>query len=274
MNKRFEVNGKRVSDLDTGLIWTRDAAMSEFPLSWEEAFAFVKKLNAGAYEGHADWRLPGRRELFSLVSHDRVNPCLPEGHPFENVFPGYYWTSTPCARLPDQAWYIHMGGARVYRGMKHAYCMVWPVCGRNPAPETVFQAAAENRFCSRGRVVRDLATGLSWTRRACLAASPVTWQEALDIIVRINRQGDPGDSDWRLPHIRELESLLDLAAHSPALPPGHPFEDVQEFYWSATTSQYETRYAWALYLRDGALGVGFKQNPGFFAWPVRGCPRF
>ena len=63
---------------------------------------------------------------------------------------------------------------------------------------------------------------------------------------------------------------MDLTRHSPALPAGHPWEDVQEGYWSSTTSRYEPRYAWVLYTRDGAVGVGFKPEATFGAWAVAG----
>jgi hypothetical protein len=61
---------------------------------------------------------------------------------------------------------------------------------------------------------------------------------------------------WRLPNINELESLVDCGRHNPALPSGHPFTDVREGYWSSTTSRFEPDWAWALYLKKGAIGVG------------------
>lgn len=84
-----------------------------------------------------------------------------------------------------------------------------------------------------------------------------------------NRKQFGGHPDWRLPNIRELESLVDLNAHSPAIPNDHPFVNVQDAYWSSTTSVYEPRYAWTLYSRDGIVGVGFKPHGDFYAWPVR-----
>ena len=60
-----------------------------------------------------------------------------------------------------------------------------------------------------------------------------------------------------------------VARHSPAIAASHLFENIQPFYWSATTSVYDPRYAWTLYTEDGNLGVGYKANPEFHVWCVR-----
>ena len=75
-------------------------------------------------------------------------------------------------------------------------------------------------------------------------------------------------SDWRLPNINELESLVDCSTHSPALPSPHPFTELRDGYWSSTTSYFETDWAYVLYLKKGACGVGHKPGKSFFAWPV------
>lgn len=59
-----------------------------------------------------------------------------------------------------------------------------------------------------------------------------------------------------MPAINELEALVDWAAQSPALPSGHPFDDLQDIYWSSTTSLFEPDWAWALYLEKGPTGIG------------------
>jgi hypothetical protein len=94
----------------------------------------------------------------------------------------------------------------------------------------------------------------------------VTWSEALAAVAGLNREG--ADFIWRLPTINELEALVDCAAHSPALPSGHPFADVQDIYWSSTTSLFEPDWAWALYLEKGATGVGQKRFAQFSVWAV------
>lgn len=297
---RFETLTDVVYDRQTGLMWTRSAAVSDFPLSWEEALTFIKDMNNESRFGYSDWKLPDRRELFSIVSREAVNPSLPPGHPFVDVFSGYYWTSTSCARVPDQAWYIHFGGARVFKGMKYNSYMVWPVRvadgdGKGTLPtgqhkcfdekglqidcdntgqdgEYKPETALERRFAASADVVYDRLTGLTWMKNADIGDGMIDWQSAFDTIAALNRQTAGGYDDWRLPDIVELESLIDMNRHSPALPADSPFINVSNFYWSSTTSRYDTDYAWVLYLIDGAVGVGYKTLTEFYLWPVRGEP--
>ncbi len=295
---RFGRKDDVVLDRLTGLIWTLNASPSEFPLSWEEALAFVRGMNARREFGYDDWRLPNRNDLFSLVSHVHINPCLGPDVPFEEVFTGYYWTSTTCARLPDQAWYVHLGGARLFKGMKHGSYMVWPVrgggdglirlprtgqyrcydgggalCSGDGSGQDGAVGAGvpwpEPRFLREGETVTDRLTGLIWTQNADLGGGPVTWEAALSAAGSLNGKGG-GQNGWRLPNIRELASLTDMGTHSPALPQGHPFSNVADAYWSATTSIYDPSYAWTLYLTDGPIGVGHKPQPLFHVWAVRG----
>ena len=299
---RFKIHGEVVEDLLSGLFWPKDANILGFPLPWEEALAKVRELNRQKFLGFSDWRLPNRRELRSLVFLEAKNPVLPPGHPFTNVFHGWYWTSTTAAISPRYAWNIHFGGGRMFYSRKDEERLLWPVRGEN---KYLFATGQKHcfdsrvmpidclgtgqdgeyqtgipwpapRFEARGEIVRDKLTGLLWTRNADLAAGLTTWEEAFAVIRKLNLKKWGGLSDWRLPNINELESLVDCAAHSPALPRDHPFRNVREFYWSSTTSFYEPVWAWALYLAKGAVGVGLKRGRHFYVWAVRGkpwCPR-
>jgi hypothetical protein len=262
---RFAVDGPVVRDDLTGLVWPRNASLSPFPLSWPEAHDFVESLNRDFFAKRNDWRLPARRELFSLVSHAHVNPALPGGHPFSDVFHGYYWTATACSRLPNQAWYVHMGGGRMFKGMQHGSYMVWPVSGT----ATDF-LPPEPRFEMEAAALVDRMTAAMWPRRADMTdGRTVSWSGALAAVRKLNDTGTYGFRDWRLPNVRELESLVDPLRHSPALWQASVFSGVQEGYWSATTSVFDPSYAWVLYTVDGAVGVGYKPKAEFFVWPVR-----
>lgn len=302
---RFERKDEVVLDRLTGLIWTRNAAIAEFPMAWQEALDYITGMNCAKAFGCTDWRLPNRRELRSLMSHQARKPALPEGHPFTNVFSGWYWTSTTAAINTSYAWYLHTEGARMFYGGKEQFFLLWPVRGGGNGilPATgqtecydsagrlvscagsgqdgefrIGRAWPEPRFEAAGGAVIDRLTGLSWLREADLTEGrSVTWNDALSAVARLNQNST---IHWRLPNINELESLVDCSTHSPALPAGHPFSGIKEAYWSSTTSMFEPDWAWALYLTKGAVGVGQKGGAHFHVWavcdasdyPGRSCP--
>ena len=282
-----------VVDQLTGLIWCRNANLAEFPLTWQEAPDFVADMNREQRFGQRDWRMPNRRELRSLLSLQTKLPALPERHPFANVFNGWYWSATTAAISPAHAWYVALDGARMFYGGKDQSFMLWAVRGEGSGvvPRTgqtlCFDAAGkvipctgsgqdgelrsgaqwpEPRFEMLEVGILDHLTHLLWRRSASLTPQPVLWREALASVDALNLAG--ARSDWRLPTLNELESLVDCAAHSPALPIGHPFTDVQDIYWSSTTSLFEPDWAWALYLEKGATGIGLKRYAEFSVWAV------
>jgi len=273
---RFIPDGEAILDTTTGLVWLKDANPVGFPITWQEAFEFVQTMNKDHVAGFTDWRLPNRRELFSLVSFDSHSPSLPAGHPFTNVFHGWYWTSTTSAMHESQAWHLHMMGGRMFWGNKTGYELVWPVRGRSeilPAPTAGPSKDGsvwpEPRFEDHGEIVTDRLTHLCWTRLADLAPGPVSWKDAFTVVKKLNTTGFASLSGWRIPTIREFESLTESQKHSPALPTGHPFTNTREAYWSSTNSGYEANWAMCHYLDKGAIGVGYKRDKGFHVWAVR-----
>ena len=291
---RFEPKGETVLDNLTGLTWTQDANLAEFPLTWQEALDYVSIMNREKAFGYFDWRLPNRRELLSLISYQTRKPALPESHPFSNVFLGWYWTSTTPSINTAYAWYIHMEGARTFYGGKEQFFLLWPCRGEgykilpstgqtqcyDASGRTIpcigtgqdgefrfGQVWPEPRFSILNEFVIDRLTDLCWVKKADLRGGPVTWTEAFDAVETLN-QNSKGKVFWRLPNINELESLVDCSTHGPALPAGYPFKDVQEGYWSSTTSMSEPDWAWALYRTKGAIGVGQKRGAHVSVWAV------
>jgi hypothetical protein len=187
-----------------------------------------------------------------------------------------------------------MEGARMFYGNKEQFSLLWPVRAEGNG---ILPVSGQTQcYDSQGRLIRcegsgqdgefrfggswpeprfeimhdlvvDRLTGLRWSKNADLAEGPVTWQDAIAAVEKLNQRAK-GNAGWRLPNINELESLVDCGMHSPALPQGHPFESVQEFYWSSTTSMFGPDWAWALYLTKGAVGVGQKRGPHFAVWAV------
>ncbi len=296
------VGNDLVQDLLTNLIWPRNANLFGFPCTWSEAFDLVRQYNSDFLFDRNDWRLPNRNELRSIISHGASRPSLPVGHPFYNVFHGWYWSSTTAARAPTYAWYVNLAGARTFYGAKIGHAMLWPVCGSSvilprtgqtrcydmhgraildrDAPLAALQDGAlqlgvpwpQPRFSlvqyGALEAVHDNLTNIVW-HRATTDQGRATWEQALAWSVR--RQDATG-LPWHLPNINELASLVDANACDPALPNGHPFPDPAQAYWSATTSAYATDWSYCLYLDKGAIGVGHKSQPEFHTWlAMEGC---
>jgi len=150
--------------------------------------------------------------------------------------------------------------------------------------------------------VTDNLTGLMWLKKAnCIQSDypsfdndkriretdndgRVTWEHALDFVIGINDGSYPNcgasRTDWRLPNVKELESLIDFAYSSPALSnaagdakwtEGDAFSGVQtRFYWSSTTDADNTTNAWGVNLDDGHPDSGNLKNATYYVWPVRG----
>ena len=135
------------------------------------------------------------------------------------------------------------------------------------------------RFTDNGDgTVTDNLTGLIWLKNAnCFGTS--IWTQALTDANTLN-SGECGlsdgssEGDWRLPNVRELFSLIDYSQVNPALPNGHPFDNVQSdlmdcTYWSSTTDPNSE--FWAATVRFFNSGVGGSpKTESYYVWPVRG----
>jgi len=131
-SQRFVDNSDgTVTDSLTGLEWTKNANPGGL-MTWQAALAYVKTLKTG---GHSDWRLPNRRELRSLADYTKLNPALPQGHPFTNVQladssgSGCYWSSTTAlAYGTSSAFIVVMKDSSTNVGVKSSFSLyVWPV---------------------------------------------------------------------------------------------------------------------------------------------------
>jgi hypothetical protein len=131
------------------------------------------------------------------------------------------------------------------------------------------------RFTDNGNgTVTDNLTGLIWLKNAnCFGLR--NWVTALTDANGLASSScglTDGSSagDWRLPNVRELQSLIDYGRFNPALPAGHPFTNVQgPDYWSSSTYGLATTAAWAVNL-DGGIVNGGDKTITLYVWPVRG----
>ena len=117
-----------------------------------------------------------------------------------------------------------------------------------------------------GEAILDWETGLVWEKSPDTTMR--TWVHAIDYAYQKTVGGRKG---WRLPTVEELASLVDPTQNYLALPSVHPFTNVQsDYYWSATTSAYDTSKAWAVSFGYGGVDYGLKSDDIVYVWCVRG----
>jgi len=121
--------------------------------------------------------------------------------------------------------------------------------------------------------VTDNLTGLIWLKNAdCFGTK--NWSDALSEANGLANGAcslTDGSSagDWRLPNINELRSLFDPDQSVPYLPAGHPFDGVQDYYWSSTSNADTPTDAWDVHPIYCFVYHLDKTNT-FYVWPVRG----
>ena len=126
----FTDNGDgTITDSTTGLVWDKcsrgqvwdnttppgTCTGAASPHDWAAALAEATAANSASHRGHADWRLPNRTELESLVKIDAIAPAI-DGTVFPATAAAWYWTSTTYAPYPAYAWRVDF-----YDGYTDAY---------------------------------------------------------------------------------------------------------------------------------------------------------
>jgi len=118
--------------------------------------------------------------------------------------------------------------------------------------------------------VTDNLTGLMWAKDgAILPEHQYGWYGTL---VFCNDLSLAGYDDWRMPNMREMLSLVDHEMLCPALPAGHPFENIHGHpYWTSTSHKYNPNtYALAVYMCYGKAWEIWKADLSILVLPVRG----
>lgn len=118
-------------------------------------------------------------------------------------------------------------------------------------------------------VIIDLSTSLIWQDSNDTSSVKRSFEDAVSYCENL----DFADySDWRLPNFNELYLLADRTKANPAI--SQEFEyvgaiNLQDFYWSSTTSAQSSTTAWALYFHYGS-GVQKEKSELGYVRCVRG----
>ncbi len=118
-NNFEEINLREVhliNDHTTNLMWQQEENPDQ--LSWEEAEAYVSKMNQDALAGFTDWRLPTTEELLSLMQSDKKDDCY-----IDPLFKTQFLSTWTCDTITDAfagAWFVDFTEGKAVDGNRAA----------------------------------------------------------------------------------------------------------------------------------------------------------
>lgn len=238
----FQLNGDgTVTDTVTGLMWQQTDGGE---MTIENAATFCENLLLG---GHDDWRLPTAQEAYSIMNQGKSDPAL-DVSIFTNTGAEYWWTSQQDATNGNKIWVTNKGGGIG----NHLKTETVSAGGTKKihvraVRDVATPSTVSGHFSDNGDgTVTDNLTNLVWAKTP--APDSMTWENALVFAENFSLAGQ---DDWRLPNIKELESLSDANIANPSVNTVFFPEIGVKKYWSGTTLQNQPARAWHLDTRFG-----------------------
>lgn len=262
-----------VTDSNTGLMWQQIPSSSDY--SWQDAVDYCESLELNGYD---DWRMPSLKELYSISDFG-------SGWPYLNT--SYFHLASGEVTKDEQFWssnyYVGTtveGGENSAFGVNHVtgHIKAYSANASGPVGGKYVRAVrggdyGVNEFSNNADgTISDLSTELMWTTNDSEEA--MDWNAAL---VYAEGAEIAGYSDWRLPNVKELHSIVDYsyspsatdpAQQGPAIDPmfnctpitNEAGDDDYAYYWTSTSANFTSGepyyYAWYVAFGRAVNGEG------------------
>lgn len=291
-----------ITDNVTGLMWQKSSDLNgDGKIDVNDKLTYSKALAGAsnfALAGYDDWRLPTIKELYSLILFTGEDPSGYTGISTSALLPfidtdafdiGFGDTSAG-ERIIDSQFatctkYVSttMNGAETMFGVNFVDGRIkgyptGPMPGQSEGKGFYVHyvrgntSYGLNEFVDNGDgTITDNATGLMWQHNDSQEA--MNWQEALAWVQQKNSKNYLGYNDWRLPNVKELQSIVDYSrapaiTNSPAIDPLFSCTAITDeggdknypCYWSGTTHVNMRNGGNAAYVAFGE-GLGWMSDP-------------
>ncbi len=288
-----------ISDNITGLMWSKSPDLNgDSLINIEDKLIYAQGLSMAdtlALGGYTDWRIPTTKELYSLIQFSGVDPSgdvIGDLVPFidTSYFDFNYGDEDAGERIIDAQFLTNtvyggtvMDGDTAIFGVNFADGRIkgYPInaTGLDPDGKVFYVyfvrgnlAYGMNAFVDNSDgTITDNATGLMWTKND--NGEAILWLDALEYAQTQNTANYLGYNDWRVPNVKELQSIVDYN-RSPSTTSSAAIDTLFQctlitdeggytnfpFYWSGTTHNNMVQGDHAAYVAFGE-GLGWMQPP-------------
>jgi hypothetical protein len=241
----------------TGLMWPANGNLAAATMTWQAALNFVASTMNGAWQycGYSDWRLPNSEELASLLNYGaadmsswlasagfnsigddyRSSSADSSGWAYSVDFPGHLVHLWPQTNADGHVLAVRGSSAVLPKtGIVTSYATgddgYWRRGVDWPSPRFT---PVDFGYC-----LVDHLTGLMWPADGNLAGGGLLWQEGLDFVTGTmnGTWAYCGFTDWRLPNVVELRSLMSLGQDPTSYLGNAGFKNIQDYYMTSTST--------------------------------------
>lgn len=262
-----------ITDLNTGLKWQQVPSSSDY--TWQEAVDYCENLE---FAGYDDWRMPSLKELFSISDFNYGWPYLDRD---------YFSLASGNVTKDEQYWssnyYVGVtveGGSASAFGVNHVtgHIKAYSAEASGPVGGKYVRAVrggdyGVNEYVDNGDgTITDKTSYLMWSQDD--SGEGMDWENAL---AYSEASELAGYTDWRLPNVKELQSIVDYSRSptatdpdqvGPAIDPlfscspitSEAGYDDYAYYWTSTSANFTSGepyyYAWYVAFGRAVDGEG------------------
>lgn len=225
---------------------------------------FINTVNNEVLCGLTNWRLPSNEELQGIANYGfpLPGPAIDQNF-FSNTTNTAFWTSSPFPRDINGAWILYFDDGRVfddYRNREGGSSARLVSGNSTPHTYTISADGQEVTDNATGLIWQRCIQGMYWSGLTCIGSpNGHMFQESLQLAENVrNTTG----TNWRLPNLKELASLVDTSRTGIALDetvfPNSPHDQ----YWSSSPFSNDAFFAWVVHFFHGSVYYTYTEDLG------------